>query len=160
MEETFKESVIDKIKQIEKRLTAFSDEAGKADQIKKLQKILISETGEFKLKLAELNHNIERLASGLTVAKGLSAKLESYSHQLEIPIEKKEYHIHHFRWPFVAAVAVFQALTLVVSALYVNHQKLKKYVANDTKYRSLKLMKNKGLHYYLLSFVGWLRQIK
>lgn len=57
-------------------------------------------------------------------------------------------------------------LVLTVSGLYVNHQKLQQYLANDTKYRSLKLIKNKNLQILLhaedstyLSYPGMRKQV-
>lgn len=72
-------------------------------------------------------------------------KLDRCTRALENPVEKKERHIHHFRWPLAGAVEVSLLLVLAVFGLYVNHQKLQQYIANDTKYRSLKLIKNKSL---------------
>lgn len=65
--------------------------------------------------------------------------------------EKKEHHIHHFRWPLGVAAGIFLLLALAVSGLYVNHQKLRQYIANDTKYRNLKLIENKDLEILLHS---------
>lgn len=75
--------------------------------------------------------------------------MEYYTQILENPKEKNVHHIHHFRWPLWVGVGAFLLLALSVCGLYITHQKLNQCIANDTKYRSLKLMKDEDLQHYL-----------
>jgi hypothetical protein len=145
MEETFKESVIEKIGQIEKQVVALSNNEVKEGEIEEQQKSLLMILKELKSSLSQLNNNVRTIQDAFGRMSDLSGKLDRCTHVLENPVDKKEHHIHHFRWPLGVAVGVSLLLVLAVSGLYVDHQKLQQYIANDTKYRSLKLIKNKGL---------------
>lgn len=149
MDETFKESVIEKIVQIEKEVKSLSGKSATMEAIKGKENTLAAGIDELKSALSQLNKNAVAELSAFNLIKEVSGKMERYTRILEHPVEKKEHHIHHFRWPLGVAVAVFLLLVLSVSALYMNHQKLNQYIANDTKYRSLKLMKDEDLQHYL-----------
>lgn len=149
MEETFKKTITETIEQIEKQLSSLSGRTTEAGEIKEQQKMLSSEMEQFKLRIAGINQSIKTFSSSFNLMKELSKKLEHYIHLLENTVEKKEHHVHHFRWPFGVAVAIFLLLVISVSWLYNEHQKLEQYIANDTKYRSLQLMKDKDLKHYL-----------
>lgn len=145
MEETFKESVIEKIGQIEKQVLALSNNAVQEGEIEEQQKNLLMILKELKSVLSRLDNNARTILDASDRMSDLSGKLDRCIHALENPVEKKEHHIHHFRWPLGVAVGVSLLLVLAASGLYINHQKLQQYIANDTKYRSLKLIKNKSL---------------
>lgn len=149
MEETFKESVIEKITQIEKEVNSLSGKSATMEAIKGKENTLAEGIDELKSVISQLNKNAIGVTAAFNLIKEVSGKMEHYTRILENPVEKKEHHIHHFRWPLGVAVAVLLLLVLSVSALYVNHQKLNQYIANDTKYRSLKLMKDEDLQHYL-----------
>jgi hypothetical protein len=151
MEETFKESVIEKIGQIEKRVAALSNNAVQEGEIEEQQKSLLTILKELKSALSQLDNNARTILDASDRMSDLSGKLDRCTHALENPVEKKEHHIHHFRWPLGVAVGVSLLLVLTVSGLYVNRQKLQQYIANDTKYRSLKLIRNKELEALLNS---------
>lgn len=151
MEETFKESVIEKIGQIEKQVLALSNNAVQEGEIEEQQKSLLTILKELKSSLSQLNNNARAILDASGRMSDLSRKLDRCTHALENPAEKKEHHIHHFRWPLGAAAGVFLLLVLAVAGLYVNHQKLQQYIANDTKYRSLKMIGNKDLEVLLHS---------
>ncbi|MGH2642577.1 MAG: hypothetical protein ACRDE2_01395 [Chitinophagaceae bacterium] len=150
MEETFKESVIEKITQLEKEIKYLSGKSATMEEITGKENILAEGIDEFKSVLTQLNKNALGVLSGYNLIKEVSGKMEHYTRILENPVERKEHHIHHFRWPLGVAIGVFLLLVLSLSALYLNHQKLNQYMANDTKYRSLKLMDDKYLQHYLL----------
>lgn len=149
MEETFKESVIEKIAQIEKQVGSLSGNRVFVEEIRQQQKYLSEVMAELKLSLTQLNKNANIVLTASERMKNLEGKLEHYTQVLENPVERKEHHIHHFRWPLGVAIAVFLLLVVAVSALYVDHQKLEQYIVNDTKYRSLELMKDKTLQHHL-----------
>lgn len=149
MEETFKESVIEKITQIEKEVKSLSGKSATVEEIKGKENILAAGIDELKSVISQLNKNAIGVTAAFNLIKEVSGKMEHYTQILEHPVEKKEHHVHHFRWPLGVAVGVFLLLVLSISALYVNHQKLNQYIANDTKYRSLKLMKDEDLQHYL-----------
>jgi hypothetical protein len=151
MEETFKESVIEKIGQIEKQVAALSNNAAKEGEIEAQQKRLLMTMTALKSGLSQLNNNARTILDASGRMSDLSKKLDRCTHALENPAEKKEHHIHHFRWPLGVAAGVFLLLVLAISALCINHQKLEQYIANDTKYRSLKLIRNKDLELLLYS---------
>jgi hypothetical protein len=100
---------------------------------------------EVKSALSQLDNNARTILDASDRMSDLSGKLDRCTRALEKPVGKNVHHIHHFRWPLAVAEGVFLLLVLAVSGLYVNHQKLLQYLANDTKYRSLKLIKNKSL---------------
>lgn len=145
MDETFKESVIEKIGQIEKQVNTLSENSAAESEVRKQQEGLLKIITEFKSGLSHLNNNARTILDATGRMSDLSGKLDRCIRALENPVEKQEHHIHHFRWPLGVAVGVFLLLVLAVSGLYVNYQKLQQYIANDTKYRSLKLIKNKSL---------------
>lgn len=151
MEETFKESVIEKIGQIEKEVVALSNNAVKEGEIEEQQKSLLMTLKELKSGLSQLNNNARTILDASARMSDLSGKLDRCTRALENPVEKKEHHIHHFRWPLAVAVGIFLLLVLAISGLYINHQRLQQYIANDTKYRSLKLIRNKDLEALLYS---------
>lgn len=150
MEETFKESVVEKIAQIEKEVNSLSGKSATMEEIKGKENILAAGIDELKSVIAQLNKNAIGVTAAFNLIKEVSGKMERYTRILENPVEKKEHHIHHFRWPLGVAIGVFLLLAVSVCGLYVNHQKLNQYIANDTKYRSLKLMDDKDLQHYLL----------
>lgn len=149
MEETFKESVIEKIEQIEKQVGSLSGNMLSIEEIRQEQKSLSGVMADLKSGLIQLNKYATMIPSTSEQMKNLSEKLECYTRALEHPVEKNEHHIHHFRWPLGVAIAIFLMLVVAISALYVNHQKLGQYKANDTKYRSPQLIKDKGLQHHL-----------
>lgn len=149
MEETFKESVIEKITQIDKEVKSLSGKSATLEEIKRKENILVEGIDELKSVLHQLNKNGLAVLSVFNLIKEVSGKMEHYTRILEHPVEKKEHHIHHFRWPLGVAVGVFLLLVLSVCGVYISHQKMQQYIANDTKYRSLKLMKDEDLQHYL-----------
>jgi|GEM_PF-6755038 hypothetical protein len=99
MEETFKESVIEKIGQIEKQVAALSNNAVKEGEIDEQQKSLLMTITALKSGLSQLNNNARTILDASSRMSDLSKKLDRCTHALENPAEKKEHHIHHFRWP-------------------------------------------------------------
>lgn len=151
MEETFKESVIEKITQIDKEVKSLSGKSATMEEIKGKENILTAGIDELKSVIAQLNKNAVGVAAAFSQIKEISGKIERYTHILENPKEKNVHHIHHFRWPLWVAVGALLLLSLSLCGLYVSHQKLNRYIANDTKYRSLKLIQNKDLEALLYS---------
>lgn len=121
MDDTFKESVIEKIEQIERQVNSLSGSIVVEDEIRQQQKNLFEGIAALKAGLSQLSENINLALSVFSQIKDLSGSLEHYSRALENPVEKQEYHIHHFCWPLEVAVGIFLLLVLAVSTLYINH---------------------------------------
>jgi hypothetical protein len=79
-----------------------------------------------------------------------TAKLDNGIRILRHPVETKVIHHHHIPKLIWVTVGLFIALSLVCAGWYVTGNKLDSYIANDTKYRYLRInTAEKGLHHYL-----------
>ena len=79
-----------------------------------------------------------------------SARLDVAIGFLKAPVENKVVHEHHIPKLIWITAGLFVAFCLVCSGWYVTSSKLDSYIANDTKYRWLRLdTANRGLQSYL-----------
>jgi threonyl-tRNA synthetase len=80
----------------------------------------------------------------------LSAKLDKSISLLKQPVKKEILHHHHVPKIILISSVLFIALALVCSGWYLTAGKLDSYIANDTKYRQLRLDTSlKSLQHYL-----------
>lgn len=87
-----------------------------------------------------------------------STRLSSTITLLQQPVENKVLHHHHVPKLLWVSVGLFLAVCLVSSGWLVTVNKLDGYIANDTKYRHLKLdTANKGLQKYLYTVDSFYR---
>jgi hypothetical protein len=69
----------------------------------------------------------------------LSARISSNSLLLKHPVEARILHQHHFPKISWIAAGLWVVLSLSIAGLYVTNSKLNAYIANDTKFRHLRL---------------------
>jgi len=100
---------------------------------------------EIKNVLESINEIVEGISFPIQEMRELSRSIADLRLQLNQPVQNSVKHHHHF--PKIAWVTVvfFLALTIVCPGWYATGTALKKYKANDTKYRYLKLYGNNSL---------------
>ncbi len=82
--------------------------------------------------------------------QGLSSRLDTVMNQLRQPVENKVLHHHHIPKTIWITAGLFIAFALVSSGWYMTGSKLNGFMANDTKYRQLRLdTAKKSLQLYL-----------
>ncbi len=113
-----------KLLELEERLTSG------ADHTKHVQQLIASVEGlKTNFNSGHLSNKVQELSARLTLAIGL----------LQRPVENKVTHHHHVPKLIWITAGLFILLSLVCSGWYMTAEKLDGFIANDTKYRKLKL---------------------
>ncbi|SDX68546.1 hypothetical protein SAMN05444410_1263 [Hydrobacter penzbergensis] len=107
--------------------------------------------------LNKLLDSMERLRSDISEASVLPEKLAHFSKRLELVAEalkqqptSKVIHQHHVPKLIWISAGLFVGICLVCSGWYVTTSKLNSFIANDTKYRQMRLdTTHKSLQLYL-----------
>lgn len=89
--------------------------------------------------LDKVNTAIQQIAFPKNEMKILEDKLDKNILLLQNPLPQKTVHHHYVSKVTWIAIGLFLALILVCTAWYMTADKLDGYIANDTKYRHLKL---------------------
>ena len=86
-----------------------------------------------------INNNVRQISLPEKELRQLSGQLETNMRLLQNPVSPKVIHHHYIPKITWIAAALFILLALVSSGWYMTGGKLDGYIANDTKYRYLKL---------------------
>ncbi len=113
-----------KLSELEERLT------NGADHTKDIQQLIASVEGlKTTFNPGQLSNKVQELSTRLTLAIGI----------LQKPVGNKVNHHHHIPKLIWITAGLFILLSLVCSGWYMTSEKLNGFVANDTKFRKLKL---------------------
>ncbi len=100
--------------------------------------------------LTSIDNNIKKIVFPEKEVRQLSFDLNRATSILQQPVKNEVVHQHHIPKLLWITAGLFLILCLVCSGWYTTHDKLQNYIANDTKYRYLKLDEDKVLHKILL----------
>jgi len=147
----FMEVITKKLESQDTRMAELEEKIKEFPRTPELLKGIINRVDEVKTILT-----INQLPAGNL--QELSTRLSSTITLLQQPVENKVLHHHHVPKLLWASVGLFLAVCLVSSGWFVTASKLDGYIANDTKYRHLKLdTANKGLQKYLYTVDSFYR---
>ena len=142
MNDVLMETLIDKVGSLEGQIGALKEKMeGLPDYGEALEKIgsEIHGLGEQEPPLPYPEREVRQLI----------ANLRETTHLLRQPVKKEVTHHHYVPKLIWISAGLFLAFCLVCSGWYHTGSKLSQYVANDTKYRYLKLNGNKPLQQIL-----------
>lgn len=100
-------------------------------------------------KIEALNNNKQTLSFPVKEMARLAASLQETTFLLQQSLDKKVIHQHHVPKLIWITASLFLLFSLACSGWYNTTSKLSAYVANDTKYRYLKLNNNRNLQVVL-----------
>lgn len=89
--------------------------------------------------LASIQKNIGQMSFPETDFRQLSLDLNRSISILQQPVKNEVIHHHHISKLIWITTGLFLMLCLICSSWYITHDKLKNYIAADTKYRYLNL---------------------
>jgi hypothetical protein len=72
--------------------------------------------------------------------KRLSIRLDACTKALMIPVQQRVKHHHHLSYGLLLSAVLFIVVVFLSIWLYSNHSRFKELIANDIKYRSIKLL--------------------
>jgi hypothetical protein len=129
--DAFMEVAIKKMELQDKKLSDLEEKITNGiDHTKHIQQLMASVEG---LKAAfnsgQLLNKLQELSARITLSIGL----------LQKPVENKVNHHHHIPKLIWITAGLFIVFSLVCSGWYMTIEKLNDFIANDTKYRKLKL---------------------
>lgn len=133
--------------QVEKRREENIDAAGDPQLLFSLSSVITDE-------MKSVTQKIERILRDGQIPvsewKRFASKLGETYNLLETPAPVKILHQHHVPKLLWITAGLFLLLSLGLAGWYVQHKKLDGFIANDTKYRSMRLdTSNIRLQYYL-----------
>ena len=139
----FREIILKKVETQEKKFTALEEKVNNTPDNTELIQMLIS--------------NVDGLRNDVHNSRFPAEKLQDLSSRLDLiinlhkqSVKKEIYHHHHIPKIILISIGLFIALTWVCSGWYITSGKLNDYIANDTKYRQLRLDTSlRSLQHYL-----------
>jgi len=135
-------SLIDKVDGQERKIGELKE---KAEQIPSYTDVL----SQVKTGIEGLRKDVQKISFPEREMEELSERLAKSVAILKQPVEQKIIQQHHVSKGIWVAIAIFLLLCLVATGWYSTYNKLDFYIANDTKYRYLKLEANTGLGKWL-----------
>jgi hypothetical protein len=129
--DVFMEVAVKKMELQDKKLADLEERLNNGpDLTKHMQQLIASVEGlKISFNSGQLSNKVLELSARISIAIGL----------LQKPVENKVNHHHHVPKLIWIAAGLFILLSLVCSGWYMTSEKLNGFVANDTKYRKLKL---------------------
>jgi hypothetical protein len=129
--DVFMEVAVKKMELHDKKLADLEERLSNGpDHTKHIQQLIVSVEGlKTTFNSGQLSNKVQELSARITIAISL----------LQKPVEKKVNHHHHVPKLIWVTAGLFIVLALVCSGWYTTSEKLNGFVANDTKFRKLKL---------------------
>ena len=139
----FMEVVSKKAEGQDKKIAALEEKIKQMPDNTELFQNLVSAIQGLREDIKESRFSVEKL-------QWVSARLDTVMTQLSKPIETKMLHHHHIPKIIWITAGLFIVFALVCSGWYMTGSKLDSFIANDTKYRQLRLdTAQKSLQIYL-----------
>ncbi len=129
--DVFMEVAVKKMELQDKKLLALEERLTNVpDHTKHIQQLIASVEGlKTTVNSGQLLNKVQKLSARVTLAISL----------LQKPVENKVNHHHHVPRLIWITAGLFIVLSFVCSGWYMTTEKLNDFIANDTKYRKLKL---------------------
>ena len=139
----FREVVLKKVETQDKRTAALEEKVNHIpDNTEQMQMLISTVEG--------LRNDLQNSRLPIEKVQELSFKLDLIIDFYKRPVKKEILHYHHVPKIILIAAILFIALALVSSGWYMTASKLDGYIANDTKYRQLRLDTSiRSLQHYL-----------
>jgi hypothetical protein len=138
MNEILLDAIIDKVDVHDKKIEELEEK--------------IEQTPDYREAFERIETSVQELRTDLQKISFPEKELREFSGRLIVgisllkqPVEQKVLHHHHFHKVIWVSVGLFLVLCLVLTGWYNKDQKLQLYIANDTKYRYMKLQADGGL---------------
>ncbi len=139
----FREVVLKKVESQDKRTAALEEKVNNIPDNTEQMQMLISTVEGLRNDLQNSRFPIEKV-------QDFAARLDLNTSLIKPPVKKEIVHHHHVPKIILISAGLFIALALVSSGWYMTESKLDGYIANDTKYRQLRLDTSiRSLQHYL-----------
>ena len=139
----FMEVTSKKVEGQDKKIAALEEKIKNIPDNEELYQKLVNAIHGLREDIKESSFSVDKL-------QGLSSRLDTVMGQVSQPAENKVLHHHHVPKIIWITAGLFITLALVSSGWYITGSKLDGFIANDTKYRQLRLDTSKqALQLYL-----------
>ncbi len=142
MEDIIIKSLVEKAESLDKKITDLQGAVKmiprQADDIQRINK----DVETFKTDLKKISYPMNEI-------KELTSRLKEVEKLFRQPLTREVFHHHHVPKIIWVTACLFIGLTLVITKWLQAKEKLNGFVANDTKYRYLKLSKDLYLQHVL-----------